>query len=145
MRGSLMRHLFSYAATLFACTLIAPQGGLAANPTAGLTVGNFQFVSENRDTRTLFYETYQATLSNPGAAAGNVTATVSSTSPYVSVVPGQSVLQFSPVPANSQVLSTNTFTIIIDRTQPFSFSSLQFTFDNPVANAGPDQTAKVNS
>ena len=141
-----MRHLNSFATALLAFTFVASQGASASSPTTGMTVGNFQFVSENRDTRTLFFETYQATLSNPGAAAANVTATVTSTSPGVLIVPGQNVLQFSPVPANSQVVSSNTFTIIIDRTQPFSFSSLQFTlFKLRSQNAGPDQTAKVNS
>src|SRR5581483_2627255 len=58
---------------------------------------------------------------------------------------GQATLHFSPVPANSQVPGTNTFTILVDRTVTFSFSSLQWSFNNPFANPGLSQTAKVGS
>src|ERR1019366_5569551 len=65
------------------------------------------------------------------------------------VVPGQDTLQFGPVPAGGQVTSTNTFTILVDRTQPFSWANIQWSFQPvpaaPIANAGPNQTVPVGS
>ena len=54
------------------------------------------------------------------------------------------------MPANGQVTSNNTFTILVDRTVPFSFSDLIWSIQAnaplpPVANAGPNQTAAVGS
>ena len=61
------------------------------------------------------------------------------------LVPGQSTVHFAPVPANSNVMSNDSFTILIDRSVPFDFSSLQWSFSNPVANPGPNQTATIGS
>ena len=54
------------------------------------------------------------------------------------------------MPANGQVTSNNTFTILVDRSVPFSFSDLIWSIQAnaplpPVANAGPNQTAAVGS
>ena len=70
---------------------------------------------------------------------------MTTTAPSVQLVPGQSTVHFAPVPANSNVMSNDTFTILIDRSVPFDFSFLQWSFANPVANPGPNQTATVGS
>ena len=68
----------------------------------------------------------------------------------VRVVPGQGTLKFAHVPTNSQVTSSNTFTILANAAVPVDFSKLQWTFDTtsaagPVANPGPNQTVNVGS
>ncbi len=108
------------------------------------TQTSYLLVSSQRVTRSQFYYTYQAVLVNTGPALPAVTATATSLVPNVSLVPGQGSIHFSPVPANSQVTSIDTFTILVNS---FSFvpSDLQWSFLNPVAKPGPNQTAAVNS
>ncbi len=106
---------------------------------------NYIELSEVRNTRTQFYVTFQVILVNNGPALPGVTATVTTQAPNVQLVPGQSAVHFAPVPANSTVMSNDSFTILIDRSVPFDFSFLQWSFANPVANPGPNQTATVGS
>jgi len=59
-------------------------------------------------------------------------------------------LSFGAVPTNGQVPSSNSFTILVDRTVTFNFSDLHWSIQAnapqpPVANAGPNQTAPVGS
>jgi trimeric autotransporter adhesin len=132
----------SYA-ILTALLIVAPAAA------QGLSITNYQFVNEVRVTRTTSNVTYRADLVNPGAAVpGGIMATFKCLTSNVVVVPGSNTLWFSgPVPSSSQVTSSNTFTILVDRSVPFDFASLQwsFTAGAPVANAGPDQTVKVKS
>ena len=90
------------------------------------------------------YITYRAGLINPGVAGDASTATASSQVAGVTVVPGQGNLHFAPAPAFSQVTSS-TFTIQVDQMVPISFGCLQWSFLGPVANAGPNQTAREGS
>jgi hypothetical protein len=106
---------------------------------------NYIELGEVRNTRTQFFVTFQVILVNNGPAIPAVTATVTSVAPSVQLVPGQSSVHFAPVPANSNVLSNDSFTILIDRSVPFDFSFLQWSFANPVANPGPNQTATIGS
>src|SRR6202049_5195955 len=119
-----------------------------------LLITDSQFVSQQPATLNMDYMdvTYRATLINFGELLGTVAATVASSNPYsVRTLTGQDTLSFGPVPANGQVVSTNTFTVLVNRTatQPFDFSMLQLTFQTtptpPVANAGPPQTVLVGS
>lgn len=74
------------------------------------------------------YRTYRASLLNNGAAVDGVTATLSSGDPSrVGVVTGRDSLTFVSLPANSQVLSGDTFTIVSDDTASLDFSTLQWT------------------
>src|SRR5579883_814574 len=141
----MMRYL-SVAAVVALILLMA----LPAAQGAGLSISSYQFVSEQRVTLTQSNITYRAILNNPGSALPAVTATLTSLNPSsFTTIPGQDKLNFAAVPANSQVLSNNTFTISVTRTVNFDFANLQWSFQTsglpPVANAGPNQTAKVNS
>jgi len=142
-----MRYIRAAAIALFLSAL-GPSpifGQIAASylsiPT---TASSYLLVSSQRVARTQSYYTYQAILVNSGPALPAVTATASSLTPNVSIVAGQGTLHFSPVPANSQVTSTDTFTILVNS---FSFeaSDLQWSFLNPVAHPGPNQTVAVDS
>jgi hypothetical protein len=113
--------------------------------TPSFSITNYQYVSEQRISQSSSYVTYRADLVNAGTARTAVTASVSSQVSSIQVVPGQGVLHFAPVPANSTVTSLNTFTILVDRTVAFDFAGLQWTFLGPVANAGPNRTANVGS
>ncbi len=137
-----MRHFFSLAMTAAFLT-VAP----ARLPAQGnvLSITNYTLVSQARYTRTQTYFTYRADLINSGAALPAVTATVATLVPGVQVVPGQGTIHFSPVPANSRTTSADTFTLLVDTTVPFDFASLSWFFANPVANAGPNQTAPVGT
>src|SRR5271165_3453550 len=126
----------------------------AASPVsgAGLSIANYKFVSQAPVTLTKFNVTYSADLVNSGNALVSVTATLSSlNAASFTVVPGKGKLNFAPVPANSQTTSSNTFTILVDRSVSFKqdFSDLQWTFQTtaapPVANAGTNQTVKVGA
>ncbi|MDQ2944766.1 MAG: PKD domain-containing protein, partial [Acidobacteriota bacterium] len=139
---------FMCLAAVAALGILAPSAtfGQASN----LSITNYQFVSEQRTSLTSSNVTYRADVLNTGVALGSATATLTSLDPFsVRVVPGQDTLKFAPVPANGQVTSSNTFTILVDRTVPFDFNKLQWTFQTtsagPVANAGPNQIVKVGS
>src|SRR5664280_633234 len=93
----------------------------------GLSITNYQLVSAQTIQRTLNV-TYRADLVNTGTALEAVTAIVTSLNPTVHVAAGQETLQFAPVPANSQVTSSNTFTLQIDFNVPVDFSQLQWIF-----------------
>jgi hypothetical protein len=118
---------------------------LLAQSQPALSITNYQLVNEERISRAESYVTYKADLVNLGAARTAVTATVTSTVASAAVVAGQSNLHFAPVPTNSQVTSSDTFTLLVDRTVSFTFTNLVWTFTAPVANAGPNQTAKIGA
>jgi uncharacterized protein YjdB len=135
--------------SLRAVTMIAVCGLVPSvvfgQGTPGFSITNYQYVSEQRISQSSSYVTYRADLVNAGAARTAVTASVSSLVSSIQVVPGEGVLHFAPVPANSTVTSLDTFTILVDRTVAFDFAGLQWTFLGPVANAGPNRTATVGS
>jgi PKD domain len=152
-----MRHVYSAAIALALSALGAvsvfgqssaaspvPGQSLAANLSIPQTATSYVLVSAQRVTRNQSYFTYQAILTNTGPAIPAVTATAISVVPGVTIVAGQGTLHFSPVPAHSQVTSTDTFTI---STNSFFFdgSALLWYFLNPVANPGPNQTVFVES
>ena len=115
-----------------------------------LWIVNYALVSNQATPGARSYMTYQGYLVNPGPALGSVTATVTSLDPFsIRVLPGHDTLNFTTVPAHSEVVSTNTFTILADDTVPFDSSKLLWTFRStsglPVANPGPNQTVKVGS
>jgi len=136
-----MRYFSS--AVLVTLAMFAPSTVMAQGPS--LSIVNYQLMSELRLTRSQWFATYSASVQNNGPALAGVTATVTSLSSTVQVVPGQGILHFGDVPANSTIASSETFTILVDRSFAFDFASLRWSFVNPVANAGPNQTASVGS
>ncbi len=140
-----MRYVCPAAAALIAAMIFAPTSEVvAAGGPTGLSIDqNYTFVSQARATRSTSYFTYRAELANTGASLAEVTATVTSSVPGVTVLPTRNTIHFWSVPANGKATSSDTFTILIDPTVPFSFSSLSWSFDSPFANAGPAQTVPV--
>ena len=130
------------ALSLFSTSEMFAQGG------QGLSITNYLLVNQQPAGGSLSSMTFSASLVNPGPALGSVTATLTSLTPNVQVVPGQDKLHFSPVPGHTQVGSNDTFTVLVDRTRPFDFSSLSWTFQTstgvpPIANPGANQSAQV--
>ncbi len=137
-----MRIIPQHARIVFGLTLLALTAQVAA---AQPVVGNYQLVSETRVDRTKFDYVYKATLTNPGAALVNVSATLTSLSPATAVIDGS--LSFGNVAAGGSAVSSDTFTIRQDRTVAFDPANLKWQISSqpanrpPVANAGPDQTS----
>ena len=133
-------------ATMVALSILVPvlMSGQTIT-TQGMAITNYQVVSSQAVTRTTASYTFQADLVNPGGAMPAASATLGVSTQSIQMVSGQNQLHFSPVPANSQVRSSNTFTVVIDRTVPFSYSQFVWTFQGPapIANAGPNQTSSV--
>ena len=126
-----MRNVSSYAVLLSALTIVSPAV-LIAQAGGGLSITNYQAASETRYSRTQWFVTYSAQLTNTGPARAGVTASLTSLSPAVKLVPGQGVLHFGPVPANSSVWSSDTFTVIADSV-PIDYANFSWSFVNPVA------------
>src|SRR5689334_22818470 len=139
-----MRYVFLPSAALAAVSILFPLQSFGQGAT-GLSITNYQFVNEERFSRTQSYVTYKADLVNTGQARGPLTATVKSLVPSIQTVAGQTNLHFPAVGASGQVTSTDTFTILVDRTVTFSFSGLSWSFLVPIANASPNQTVAIGS
>jgi hypothetical protein len=140
-----MRHLSTVVALTTVFLTASLSEAFAQGGSSKLSITNYQLVTETRSTRTVFFETYSASLLDIGPALPGATATATSLAPSVQIVPGQGTLRFGPVLANGTVASTNTFTIQVDRSVPFDFSFISWSFTNPVANPGPDQTTTVGT
>src|ERR1700680_1991659 len=133
------------AVSILSNSVLFAQGG-------GLSITNYQFVSQTPVTLTQWDVTYRATLVNTGGAVGSVQAQVTSSNPaVVRTLSGQDTLSFGPVGTNGQAVSTNTITLLVNRVAnpPFDFSMLQWSFTStpapPIANAGPGQTVPFGS
>jgi len=89
--------------------------------------------------------TYRADVINTGPALTGLTASVTSSNPAIQVIAGQNVIHFGPVPANGRATSVDTFTLLVDRSVNVDLATLVWAVNNPVANAGPNQTARVGT
>lgn len=141
-----MRYVYRGAAV--ALSILAGSTILGHGAAQNLSITNFQVVSQQVVTPTQSRVIYRADLVNPGSSFASVSATATTTNPFmVRVVPGSDTLTFAPVPASSQTTSLNTFTVLINPNVPFNSASLEFTFQavaGPLmANAGPNQNAQV--
>src|SRR5579872_5694899 len=143
-QGTTLELFCSIAENSSICQAIKTFNSTASGGGAnGLSIGNFQPLGEQRLTQTKQFVTFAADLMNAAAAIPEATATVSSRSLGVTIVPGQATLHFPPLQAHGSVTSRDTFTILIDNTVPFSFSDLQWSFFNPVSNPGFSRTVSV--
>jgi hypothetical protein len=94
----------------------------------GLAIDSYSLVSQVAATGAQSYMTYRADLLNSGKTILNpLIAMLSSLDPSIRVV-GSGVLDFASAPANSQVTSSNTFTILTDPTVPLDFSKLSWSY-----------------
>jgi streptogramin lyase len=74
------------------------------------------------------YLTYRASVLNSGPALDMLTATLTSADPSrLEVVAGRDTVTFVPLPANSQVTSDGTFTVVADDAAPMDVSQLKWT------------------
>ncbi|MGA2600863.1 MAG: PKD domain-containing protein, partial [Bryobacteraceae bacterium] len=133
---------YVYLAAIVALSVSIPS--VSNGQSAPFSITNYQLVSRQYVSASQSSVTYRAELANPGPAAGAVTATVTSRSPKMIVVPGQHNLHFSFVPANDSVASSDTFTVLADNNATFDPTDLHWSFTAPVANAGRGQTAGVS-
>ncbi len=111
-----------------------PPAPLAAAPVivaatvtgaSDIRIDNYTLVSSTRISRTVYEYTYTADGSNWGTAAATITATLASTAAATTVVEG--ALNFGDVAEGATEISTDTFTIRQDRSQPFTEDSLVWT------------------
>src|ERR1700683_1136719 len=79
----------------------------AFGQTQNLSITNYQ-LKNSQVVQGVLSLTYTADIVNTGTALQSVSAVVTSPNSSILIVPGQNTLQFGPVPANSQVTSTNT-------------------------------------
>src|SRR5664279_3163894 len=136
----------SLAAVALALSALAPGALLGQINPANLSIVNYQVVSEVPDTRDTSFFTYRASLLNVGPALPSITATAMvQFSQTLIVVPGMGNLHFPPAARFATVDSLNTFTILVDRRDTFSFNQLLWSYNAPVANPGPDQTAATKA
>ncbi len=137
-------------AILVAFSMLVPNlasaqlSGASSGASGQLSITNYQPVSVVVATPTQWYLTYRADVVNTGPALASVTATVNTTNPYVvRNMQGLSTLDFTNIPANGQVTSSNTFSVLATSTT-LDPTKLQWTFQTtpagPIANAGPSQT-----
>lgn len=100
-------------------------GGLSQD----LAIVNYSLVRQVATAGTQSYMTYRADLLNTGAPIPSpLIARLSSLNPSSVQVVGQGELNFASAPANSQIASSNTFTILTDPTVPVDFSSLSWAY-----------------
>lgn len=121
----------------------APLPGQSAG--ADMSIGNYRLVSQQRLSRTQWYLTFAADLVNTGPTRTAVTARLASLVNTVQPLPGQDVLHFGPVPASTTIASADTFVVLVDGSPYLDFTSLSWSFLNPVANPGPNRTAPLGS
>jgi len=129
MRKNFRSILFLHFAILFLLPSIA---------TADLLIGDSTLQDKKRVGRVLFEYTYIVEATNTGDKLEGVKATLTSTSPYTTIVDGD--IDFGNIAAGATVSSSDTYIIRQDRTVPFDPTLLIFEFTSlPVANAGADQ------
>lgn len=131
-----------------ACVLVlsALISGSRPLSQAGLTVGDYQLITEQPQKGSTVLFTYRATLSNGGGALASATATATSRSRKVKIVDG--TLTFGPAAAGATLVSSDTFSFTRSTRQAFDFADIVWTVIGvpnhpPVANAGPDLTRPV--
>jgi hypothetical protein len=108
-----------------------PLPGVPGNALPALDIVNYSFVSQVPAAGTQSYVTYRADLLNAGTTnLGPMIATLASLDPSGVQVVGRAALNFAAAPPNSQVTSSNTFTILTDPTVPLDFSKLNWTFQS---------------
>lgn len=120
------------SALLLLCSLLLFPAISSAND---LTVGDLTLVSSQRAGRTAFDYTYKVDLTSAGGAYENVTATITSSSPYTTITEGD--LSFPDAASGATVTSTDTFTLRQDRRVAFDPGALSFNISATSAESTP--------
>jgi hypothetical protein len=98
---------------------------------SNLDMVNYSLVRQTAVTGTQSYMTYRADLLNRGTTAmGPITASLTSLDPSSVQVMGQGALNFASAPANSQVASSSTFTVLTNPATPLDLSKLRWTYQS---------------
>jgi len=140
-----------FAGTAFSCTVAAVIGpdvnevsftnspAVANSPLTGgggtdlpaLAIANYSLVHQVATQGKRSYMTYRADLLNAGTTnVGPITASATSLDASALQVVGQGTLTFAGAPANGQVTSRKTFTILTDPNLPPDFSKLKWTIQS---------------
>ena len=90
-----------------------------------IEIDNYTLVSSTRISRTVYEYTYTADASNWGTADATISATLASTVASIAVMDG--AVSFGDVLEGATEVSTDTFTIRQDRSQPFNADALVWT------------------
>ncbi|PVV17345.1 MAG: hypothetical protein B6D78_18935 [gamma proteobacterium symbiont of Ctena orbiculata] len=98
-----------------------------------LSATDQQYVSKQRAGRFYFDYTYTLSVNNAAEPMSNVVATVTSTSPYTTIMEGEVILGNL---SGGDTISTDTFTFRQNRRQPFDPSALVWTFTGDVVVVG---------
>ena len=95
------------------------------------TIGNYQLTNVTQINSTISQYTYSVQLTNAGAAANNVVASVSTTDPNMTFV--QDTVAFGSVGAGATVTGGNPFSFLYPTASSYSLSTLQWTVQAPGA------------
>ena len=105
------------------------QQGSTGSAMSNVEIVNYSLVSQVASTGTRSYLTYRADLLNTGTSISSpLIARATSLDLSTVQVVGQGELSFASAPANSQVASANTFTVLADPALPPDFSKLSWTY-----------------
>ncbi|MES9969684.1 MAG: PEP-CTERM sorting domain-containing protein, partial [Candidatus Thiodiazotropha sp.] len=123
------------AAALCSVALLTLPFSVSAAVT-DLSATDQQYVSKQRAGRVYFDYTYTLSVNNAAEPMSNVVATVTSTSPYTTIMEGEVILGDL---SGGDTISSDTFTIRQNRRQPFDPSALvwSFTGDSVVVGDNP--------
>jgi len=141
---------FGFWGTIFLLFIFAGLYGVPAS--AELSIGAYEPVTQQQVSRFEFDYTYTAELTNTGSdALTQVTATLTSNSPNMTVLDGEVIFQEAPV--SNTIQAVDTFTVRVNRRYPTSENPFIWSFSyeepapsntTPVANAGADQSAFIS-
>ncbi len=142
-----MKGFYGFCKTIF---LLTALNCIYVLPAFGeLSMGLVTATSVQRVSRFEVIYTYTAVLNNSGPEPlSNVTATLTSNTPYLTIIDGEIV--FPDVPVSDGIESTDTITIRYNRRHTFSDEDHDWSFSQedpapsntkPTADAGPDQSA----
>jgi hypothetical protein len=107
-----------------------------------ISVTGQQLISEKRITRTLSDFTYRLSVRNMGSALIVVSGRGTSGSALVTFT--DNAVSFGDIAAATPANSTDTFTIRVDRTQPFNASSLTWQFTGAPGEGVPPDPGPAN-
>src|SRR5580704_12895340 len=149
--GEIMMRWVSLATLAVAVSTLVPSSLLGQGNTQSvsldsidltkLSISGYQLLSEVPFSRSQSYFTYRASLTNTGPALPELTTTVTTTpSSGMTVVSGMGNLHFPPTTTNATVQSLNSFTVLANRTAAINFNLLNWSYNAPVANIGPNQS-----